>query len=249
VNDAPDERAARARANADQEYADAYADGYGEGLREALREMLQHASRGHTAQEIRLLVESRLARVRDDVDLKRRNLLAPPPRAAYAPLFRSTTRPATSGPPTPPLAAGGSYLVAEPRPDRALRLLADAASRYPRVVVVAFHPPALPAVPPEKVTLLPVGVAGTGGGATGLGPEVIAGRIREATTGTGGAVVYVDALEVLATEGPPDAMLRFIQWTAQEVARTGSILIASVGPESFDARTRSTLARAFSAEA
>ena len=53
----------------DEEYARTYADGYEEGVRSALREVLQHASRGHTAQELRILIESRLARLEEEVEL------------------------------------------------------------------------------------------------------------------------------------------------------------------------------------
>ena len=68
---------------ADEEFARTYAAGYEEGVRSALREVLQHASRGHTAQELRILIESRLARLSEEVELKRKGLLAPPRRPAW----------------------------------------------------------------------------------------------------------------------------------------------------------------------
>ncbi|HTT34858.1 MAG TPA: hypothetical protein VMH78_03180 [Thermoplasmata archaeon] len=237
------------RAAADQEYADAYAEGYGEGLREALREMLEHAARGHTAAEIRLLVQSRLAHLKEDVDLKRRNLLAPPPRAAYAPLFRPAARPVPAPEPAPELEPGWSYLVLEPRPERGPRLVRGAVDRFPRLLVVTFHPPDLGAAAAAKAEVLLVDVPGMGAPGDGALPsDVIAGRIREATERPGGALVYVDALEVMASGGATETMVKFVQWTAQQVARTGSILVASVGPDSFDARVRGILGRSFARE-
>lgn len=231
---------------ADEQWADAYAEGYGEGLREALREMLQHASRGHTAQELRLLVESRLARLREDVDVKRKSLLAPPRRAQYGSMLRPPTAPPIGTLPT--LKASTSYLVFEERPERALTLLRSGIGRYPRIVVVSFHVPEVATEPGGPVTVLPVGVPNVGGPTTdgSLPPPVIAGRIREATGADGGALVYVDALEVMATgDGGVEGMLRFVQFVAGEVARGPSTLVVSAGPHSFDDRTKSLLQRSF----
>ncbi len=232
---------------ADEEWAEAYAQGYGEGLREALREMLQHASRGHTAQELRLLVESRLARVREDVEVKRKSLLAPPRRAAYGPMFR-TGPPAQVPRAIPSVQPATSYLVFEERPARALRLLRGAARQFSSIVLVSFHLPDVSGLPRERLKVLPVGVPDAGGPAAdgSLSPQVIAGRIREAASADGGTLVYVDALEVMATgDGGVDAMLRFVQWAASEVVRTRSALIVSAGPRSFDERTKSLLQRSF----
>ncbi len=231
---------------ADEEWAEAYAEGYGEGLREAFREMLQYASRGHTAQELRLLVESRLARLREDIDVKRKSLLAPPRRAAYGPMFRSGPPPAPAAPPA--VRPATSYLLFEERPERALQLVRGAAPQFPRVIVVSFHPPDLSGIAADRLHILPVGVTGVGGPSAdgSLSPQVIAGRIREAAGADGGALVYVDALEVMSTgDGGTEGMLRFVQWAAGEVARTRSVLIVSVGPQSFDERTKSLLQRAF----
>ncbi|HZY92771.1 MAG TPA: hypothetical protein VFG07_08410 [Thermoplasmata archaeon] len=231
---------------ADEEWAEAYAEGYGEGLREALREMLQHASRGHTAQELRLLVESRLARLKEDIDLKRKSLLAPPRRPQYGPMFRTPAPPPSGA--LPALRPATSYLLFEDRPDRALTLLRTGIGQFPRTVIVTFHAPDLPEAPGGRLVVLPVGVPGVGGPTTdgSLPPQVIAGRIREATGTEGGAFVYVDALEVMATgDGGIDGMLRFVQFAAGEVARTRSTLLVSVGPQSFDDRTKSLLQRSF----
>jgi len=238
---------------ADEEWSDAYAEGYGEGLREALREMLQHASRGHTAQELRLLIESRLARIREDVELKRKGLLGPPRRPSYGPLFR--TAPAAPSPapreaaprPIESVERGVSYLVLEERPARAVELLRSAAGKFPRVVVVTFHAPDLAGIEPSKVTRIPVAVRGVVGAVAddALGPQEIAGRIRTATEAEGGALVYIDALEVMASGGATELLVRFVQWVADQVARNRSALIVSLGPNSFGDPVKSLLQRAF----
>lgn len=211
--------------------------------------MLQHASRGHTAQELRLLIESRLARIREDIDLKRRSLLAPPRRTEYTPFFRTTSPAAAPAAPgrTVSLAPSNSYLVFEERPTRALELVRSAAAAYPRIVLVSFHPPELREVPNSKLVLLQVGVPGVGGSASdgSLTPQSIAGRILEATEKPGGALVYVDALEVIATGDAIEGMVKFVQWAAGQVARSRSVLVASVAPASFDERVKSLLQRSF----
>src|SRR5271165_6451796 len=82
---------------ADELRAHAFADGYGEGLRDALRELLQ-AARSSTPQELRWQIESRLARIPQEVELKRRALLGPPPHGGWDAPRRLVPAP----PPTPP---------------------------------------------------------------------------------------------------------------------------------------------------
>ncbi|MCI4336480.1 MAG: hypothetical protein L3K17_04705 [Thermoplasmata archaeon] len=227
---------------ADEEYADAYAEGYAEGLREALREMLQHAARGHTAHELRFLIESRLARLKEDVELKRRSLLAPPKRTtAYTPMFRSAPS-ATPVPALAPLGKGDAGVVFEESPERSLAVLALSAPAFPRVVVIGFHRPALPGIPESKVTFLSVADAQSPEASR---PESILGQVAEAMGAREGALVYCDALEALATTIRVDGTLKFVQWLAAEAGRTGSALLVSVGPRSFSEQERSTLRRLF----
>lgn len=228
---------------ADEEYADAYADGYAEGLREALREMLQHAARGHTAHELRFLIESRLARIDEDVALKRRSLLAPPRRLPTTPMFRSSGAPPPAAAAAPSaVARGESVVVFEDAPERALSLVAQSAGAYPCVVAVGFHRPALRGVPAEKLRYYSVADGADGEPAR---PESILGQVAESMGADGGALVYCDALEALATTIRADGALKFVQWLAAEAARTGSGLVVSVGPRSFADPERSTLRRLF----
>lgn len=236
---------------ADEEFARTYAAGYEEGVRSALRELLQHASRGHTAQELRMLAESRLARLSEEVELKRKGLLAPPRRPAWSSLFRAPqpTR-AWSGPlpgtlpAGPPLGPGKTVLVREERPARALEMLRANATAFPRVVLVSQRPPEIPGLPASHRLDLVIGASDTDGGRR-LAPGEISGRLREPTEAAGGALVYVDALEFLATEYSLDTTLKFVHWLVTQAEETGSALLVSFDRRSLDLKEMSLLERSF----
>jgi len=239
---------------ADEEYARAYAAGYEEGVRSGLRELLQHAARGHTAQELRMLAESRLARLSEEVEVKRKSLLAPPRRPAWNALLRSpqSPRPWTAplnavpslGPILPP---GKTVLVREERPSRALEILAANANTFPRVVLVSQRPPDVPGLAPGHRLELVVAAAGSGEaeGPERLAPGEIGGRLREPTEAKGGALVYLDALEFLITEYSLDTTLKFVHWLVSQVETTESALLASFDRRSLDLKEMSQLERAF----
>ncbi len=237
---------------ADEERARAYADGFGEGIRTALKDLLQHVSQGYTASELRLLVQGRLARVSDEVELKRRSLLGPPrPRADV--LFGNRPSPPRSWSPS-----GGkvhvvplqSYLVNERQPARALALVASALEDFPRTVLASLRPPPLPELPAARRVEL--GVTATG--APGEPPRPIplgqlAGRLHEAMAVPGGALVYLDALEFLFSGESGDVAVQFAFWLTGEAGRTGSAVVVSVDGTSFDLKQFTRIQRAFSAQA
>ena len=239
---------------ADEDYARAYAAGYEEGVRGALRETLEHIGRGHTPQEIRMLTASRLARLSEEVDLKRKSLLAPPRRPAWGSLLRP---PAPARPWTGPvlgataaavrLVPGRSLLVREERPARAVEILRANAAAFPRLAVVSMRPPEVPGVPASHRTDVTVGGAPSPNapGAGGLTPGEISGRLRDPTEAPGGALVYVDALEFLATEHGLDVTVKFVHWLVTQAQETGSSLLVSFDPRSLDVRDVSRLERAF----
>jgi hypothetical protein len=236
----------------DEVYADAYSEGYGEGLREGLREVLSHMTRGHTVGEIRMLVESRLARLREEVELKRRSLLSPPRRPGWRALLRppgAFARAAEGGSGEGPRPArGGSYLFREDRPRRGPAFAARAAAGYPRVICVSVHPPEIGGVPVEKLQVLRLALPSPGLGAVEgeLDPSGLAGRIREATESDGGVLVYLDAIELMGVEYSIETTLKFVNWVTAQVARTGSLLVASVDPGALDERDLRRLQRSFS---
>jgi len=231
----------------DEEYAGAYSEGYGEGLREAFREVLSHVGRGHTVGEIRVLVESRLARIRDDVSSKRRNILGPPRRSAWGALLRPPT---TAPPPPEPvarLARGNSYLFREDRPRRALAFVGGVGGEYGRILCITTAPPEFVGVPKARVEVLRLALPSPGLGASEgeLDPGGLGGRIKEATEARGGALVYLDALEVMSTEYSLDTMLKFVNFVTAQVARTGSAFVASVDPGTLEDRDLRRLQRSF----
>ena len=225
----------RTRVPNDEQYADAYATGYGEGLREALRELLALTHRGHTPQELRFLIEGRLARIRDDVEVKRRSLLGPPRRTAWT----GPSRPApveVAGAPhssAPTLTSlliepGQSYLFLETRPGAALDFVADHAPRFPRLVALSRRRPSHPKLANDRWTFLALGGGGPSPGETSTyDPGGASGRVREATEAVGGALVYLDAVETLVTDFGLDVTLRFVSFLINQAQRTQSVLVVS----------------------
>ena len=238
---------------ADEEYARTYAAGYEEGVRSALREVLQHTSRGHTAQELRILAESRLARLEEEVELKRRSLLAPPRRAAWSSLLRAPQGARSwvpsfgATPPTVPrIGPGRSLLVREERPARALEVLRASIHDFPRAAIVSLRPPELPGLSRDRrLDIVPNGSDLSAGAR--LSPGEIGGHLREPTEAPGGALVYVDALEYLAGEYGLEVTLKFANWLVGQVESTASALVVSFDRRSLDTRELSRLERAFQA--
>ncbi|HYA10732.1 MAG TPA: hypothetical protein VEH10_03565 [Thermoplasmata archaeon] len=235
---------------ADEEYARTYAAGYEEGLRTALRELLAHASRGRTNQELRALIQSRLARLAEEVDLKRRSLLAPPRTRPFGELVREPRStgylggrvPTAAGVP-PPVAPKATVLVREVRPERAVELLRVSRPAFPRLALVSLRPPELGE--PRGETLA-VAVRESGGSSAGhLSPGEVAGRLRAPLESPGGALVYVDALEFFVSEEGPEVTLRFARWLVEQVQATGSALIVSYDPRSLSGTDASRLERLF----
>jgi len=238
---------------ADEEYARAYAAGYEEGARGALRETLEHVTRGHTPQEIRMLTASRLARLSEEVELKRKSLLAPPRRPAWGSLLRppaparawAGVAPASSAPAFRVL-PGRSLLVREERPSRAVDVLRANVAHFPRVALVSLRPPEVPGLPPGQRLEITVGAGSSGGTDPGrLSPGEVGGKLRDPTEAPGGALVYVDALEFLVTEYSLETTLKFVNWLVHQAQETGSGLVVSFDPRSLELRDMSRLERAF----
>ncbi len=229
-----DRRGDRTEPPADEVAAHAYADGYGEGLREGLRDVLQHASRGHTAQELRWLIESRLARVPEEVELKRRALLGPPRRVDWEALLRPPVA-RRSGPPTlETTLEGTSLLFREDRPARALSFVAARWRPYGRVVHVGPPGDPSPDVPPESLLRLPLDASGRASPEAGtLSPGEAAGRI-DALLAEGTALVYVGGLAVQVREEGIDATQRFLEWLARRLRQRSGLLVASADPATFE---------------
>jgi hypothetical protein len=240
----------------DSAYAEAYSAGYGEGLRESLREMLQHASRGHTATELRILIESRLARIQEDVEVKRKSLTGPPRRPAWGPLLRTPLSPSASQPPTaapsamlalPPWRARVSYLFTEERPrlgrEFALRIVAE----HPIILWVSQQdPPAFGRGPSEGLIVLRPTVRSTADGrGTNIGPQEISSEIQRAAESGDRVLVYLDSLETLTTEFESDVTLRFASWLAGWGREHEATVVVSVDPKALPDMEYRRLQRSF----
>ena len=193
-----------------------------------------------------MIVESRLARVREEVELKRKSLLSPPRRPSWGALLRPPAPDVEPAPPaSEPVGAGRSVLFLEERPGRAIACAEASAGAFARVLVLSFHPPALRGVPADRVEFVPVRSSGVGG--DGADPTGLSGRILETLSREGGTLVYLDAVEVLSSEAGAERTSKFVTWLAGEMARGSSSLIASADPAALDAKERVLYQRAFNA--
>jgi hypothetical protein len=246
----------------DEEFVEGFAEGYGEGLREGLREILQYASRGHTAQELRFLIESRLARLPQDVDLKRRSLLAPPRPGVTGAFFRGPTRaPGTVGPPppgdltvlgvlAPTWTPGHAYLFREDRPGRSLDFIAAHVDEYPHLVTIGIRPPSdarLATPRTESYRIAQATAEPAGGASPPLDPGAIAGRVRETMRSEGGAIVFFDAMEFVIAEYAIDAAFRLVGFLVTEANHTGSVVVVSTDPAALEPKDLSRIGRLFNA--
>ncbi|MCI4346731.1 MAG: DUF835 domain-containing protein [Thermoplasmata archaeon] len=236
----------------DAEYSDGYIQGYAEGLREGLRELFVHASQGHTTSELRVLVKSRIARIPEDVELKRRQLLAPPRRTGWEPLLKAPSPALPGSAPSagaglPEWSPGRAFLFREERPRNAVRFAQARASAHARVLWVSLDPPPPLGVEESKVEWVRPGATRPGEeAAEGIAaPGGIAGRIQ-ARGGEGSLLVYLDALEYLRTEYGTELTLRFASWLAQWVGSGGaSTVVASVDEATLPEPDRRRLQRSF----
>jgi hypothetical protein len=250
----------------DEDYARGYSEGYREGIWESLREVLGHIARGYSASELRILIEGRLARLDDEVDVKRRSLLSPPKRRTWSPRLFPVSAPAAS--PLPPAAtaeirpaatapsldsalaewsAGRTYLFREERPSQATRFVLALADRHPTVVWVSVANPLPTGVLPERAKYVrptPRGAASPG--SVGAGdPGAVAGRIYEAMEREGGALVYVDALAFFGTEYGLEVTWKFVNWLVERAQQTRSTLVVSHDPQTWAKADIAQLQRSF----
>ncbi len=241
------------RTAGDDAYADAYAAGYGEGIRESLREVLGHASRGHTVAEIRMLIEGRLARVAEDIELKKKGLTGPPQRTEWRALLKPPPRPAPVAVPAaagpvvgPEWALGGSYLFREERPERGPEFVGRNAARHEGVVWVSHQPPPDLGLPADRVThLRPTGRLAAGG-QTPIGPGEAAGQIQAVHDRLGSILVYTDAIEYLLTEHGADPTVRFATWLAPWAQENRSTAVVSLDPGTMEERDLRRVQKVFS---
>ncbi|MEM0129549.1 MAG: hypothetical protein QXG65_05260 [Thermoplasmata archaeon] len=225
-------------------YADAYTEGYAEGLRSALREVLSAAARGHSVAELRYLAQSRLARLPEEIALKRRTLLGAPRTERWGALLRppggpsAPPRPWSPGPVTVRIVGGRTYLVRERRPRLAIELVREAARRFDRLVLLSADPGRLEGLPEESVVRLEL----PRGGPDGPTIETLGGQVRTQLAAAPASLVYLDAIGTLVLDAGPEGTLRFVRWLGEEVGERGA-LVVSVHPDSLEPKAMGLLER------
>ncbi|MGI0054295.1 MAG: hypothetical protein ACREBZ_01025 [Thermoplasmata archaeon] len=237
----PDDPPLTESGSADDEYARTYVAGYAEGVRSALRDVLAQAARGHTVAELRMLVQSRLAQLSDEVERKRRTLLAVPRESGWSSGVRVPPPRPWPGPAPPPRVSGSTtYLARENRPRIALELVREASGRFDRVILISASPPELPGVPAERCRRFALGSS-----PADPSIESLAGEIHQILSEAAPSLVYLDAIEHFELRVGPSTTLKFVEWLAAETRSRGGALVASSPPTARGPREESQLEHAF----
>lgn len=233
-----------------EDSASAYARGYGDGVRGALREVISLAARGHTASEIRLLAQTRLSKLGDEVALRRKSLLAPPQRVPLESLVRPRLRGEGPNPQHPPAAPGSSYLFLEVTPREARTFLKDLLGRGVRGLALTRIPQDLrPVAPPPALAILHLG----GGGAPEEGVEAVQSDPNYLTShvanfwdsADGPGVVHFEAFEYMQSETSFEKALKFVHWLVGSAQSNKGYLVVTLDPGSLEGRQLSVLKKDF----
>ena len=201
-----------------------------------------------------MLAEGRLVRLPEEVETKRRSLLAPPRRTDWGALrrFPLPTPARPWSPPvggTPPLLRilpSQSVLVREPRPVRALELLRASVAAYRRVVIVSSHAAEISGIPGDRrIDIAPVGASGPNAAAAPISLSELGGRLIAPMEGEGGALLYLDAVEYYVSQEGSDTATRFAHWLAAQVQANRCALLVSYDSRSMDPKDASRFERAF----
>lgn len=233
----------RGRPLADERWANAYAEGYGEGIRDALKEILG-AVRSGTPQEIRWQVQSRLARIPEDVELKRRALLGPPPRGGWEAPRRPAPAPAVS---LTGALEGSGVLYKEAMAVEAPAHVAQVHRNYGRVVAFGRAPqPPLP-LPEGTLAVLVVGGSRERPGEEPTEDLASAAGRLDALLVEGPTLVYCDCVEYLCSEYGEDVVVRSLGWIAERVRQRSGRLVISVDPSGLRPASLAQLQRALGA--
>ncbi len=228
--------------------AGAYARGFGDGVRSALREVMSWASRGHTPAELKVLAQSRLSHLDEEVALKRRTLLSAPQSIPLESLLR--VRGPESAPGFPPLAPGYTYLFLEERPLLARRFLAEALPRLGGALGLTRLPGELRAVAPrEALEVLYLGVESPSDpGVEGASNNVsgLTSRVQDFLGRDGSSrALYLEAFDYLTVWNDFEPAMKFLYWASAEVHSHRGVLLVSVDPDSLSRVQLRTLERDF----
>lgn len=227
-----------------------YSRGWGDGVRDALNYVSRLVVRGHTPQEIRVFVESRMSHLDEEVSLKRKTLLSSPSGIPVESLVRVTPRGANAPTAFPPAVPGYSYLFLEENRLVARSFVKALLPSVGRTLAITRLPPDVRRLgPPQELVMLHLGVETSseeGVEPAESSPTQLTGKVDNFLTRTPApATVYLEAFEYLSTTNGFDLATKFCYWLHGKVLQHRGILVVTVDPGALNSAMVATLGRDF----
>jgi hypothetical protein len=226
-----------------------YPKGFEDGVRNALREILSYIVKGHSANEIRLLAETRLAHMEEETMERRKSLVVSPRRLpidSLMPVVAQSNRSAGEKVATP-MMNGYSYLFQEKTPTQAREFLGRVLEAGLPVVAMTRLPQELSALCSKgMLTVLRIDEGATedskGENSVGVrsvdaNPSFLTGAVTRFQEKMGPRVgAYLDAFDYLESEYGYENAIRFVHWLNTLAQKQSGVLIVSTDPEGLDNR-------------
>jgi hypothetical protein len=227
-----------------------YSRGWGDGVRDALNFVSRLVVRGHTPQEIRVFLDSRLAHLDEEVSLKRKTLLSSPTGIPVESLVRVQPRGAAAPSSFPPAVPGYSYLFLEETRSVARAYVKGLLPHVGRALALTRLPSEVRRIaPPQELVMLHLGTETStedGVEPAESSPTQLTGKVELFLTRTPApALVYLEAFEYLITTNNLELATRFCYFIHTRAQTHRAIFVASVDPEAVPAEGVATLRRDF----
>lgn len=200
--------------------------------------------------EVRLFVQSYLARLGEDVDHLAANLRANPPEGPPLADLVEARRARGANPPSPSVEAASTYLFWEEDP-RALRQVALAGwIGGGELLLISRHPRRWQDLAgSERVRVLQLGGKVPHGTAQVLSdptPSSLTSPVQDFLARAGEkALLAFNSLDYFATISEPTTLLKLVQWLGDQVRDRRAILLVSSDPSTLEPRPRRLLEREF----
>lgn len=232
---------------------DEYARGFADGSRVALREVISYVGKGHTASEIKLLAETKLAHVGEDSVEYYRNALPRPQRIPVENLLPGRQPDAGHSlvPQMKAVMPGFSYLFSEESPNAGRKFLKQMISAGLPTVIITRLPQNFEDLKAASGCLIVV-VGNAESGESGkregclihIGniPNDVTGPVNEYLSSNAGQIgCYLETVEYFVGEAGFDLTLRLVHWLSAEIVKRKGVLAVSVNPEALDRRQQGAL--------